>query len=65
MRGAMINRRKRRRVRRIVRRGEEILEDREFISRYQPWRAVYLYGPGTKVPGVKEEKKEGETGAGE
>ncbi len=53
------------RVRRIVRRGEEILEDREFVSRYQPWRAVYLYGPGTKVPGVKEEKKEGETGTGE
>ncbi len=44
------------RIRRIVRRHGEIIEDREFISQYQPWRAVYLYGPGTNVPGKKEEK---------
>jgi len=38
------------RVRRIVRRGDEVIEDEEFVSRYQPWRAVFLYGPGTEVP---------------
>ncbi len=38
------------RITRTVRRGDEILEQKEFVSHYQPWRAVYLYGPGTEVP---------------
>ncbi len=41
------------RVRRIVRKGDKVLDDQEFVSRYQPWRALYLYGPGTKVPKSK------------
>ncbi len=38
------------RITRTVRRGTTVLEQREFVSTYQPWRAVYLYGPGTEVP---------------
>jgi len=38
---------------RTVTRGDQVLEKREFVSVYQPWRAVYLYGPGTKVPRPK------------
>ncbi len=38
------------RITRTVRRGDTIIEQREFISRYQPWRAIYLYGPGTEIP---------------
>ncbi len=42
------------RITRTVRRGDTIIEQREFVSTYQPWRAVYLYGPGTRVPGGTE-----------
>ncbi len=38
------------RITRIVRRGDEIIEKKEFVSKYEPWRAIYLYGPGTKLP---------------
>ncbi len=38
------------RITRTVRRGTTVIEQREFVSTYQPWRAVYLYGPGTQVP---------------
>ena len=38
------------RVTRTVRQGDRIIEQREFVSHYEPWRAVYLYGPGTEVP---------------
>ncbi len=42
------------RITRTVRRGDKIIERKEFVSRYQPWRAVYLYGPGTEIPGQEE-----------
>lgn len=38
------------RITRTVRKGDTVIERREFVSTYQPWRAVYLYGPGTIVP---------------
>ncbi len=38
------------RITRTVRQGDRIIEEQEFVSRYQPWRAVYLYGPGTQIP---------------
>ncbi len=41
------------RITRTVRRGDTIIEQQEFVSRYQPWQAVYLYGPGTEIPGKK------------
>ncbi|MBI4091479.1 VanW family protein, partial [candidate division WWE3 bacterium] len=31
-------------VTRIVKRGEEVLREETFVSRYQPWRAVFLKG---------------------
>jgi len=37
-------------VRRIVRTGDgKVTEDR-FVSKYQPWRSVFLYGPGATLP---------------
>lgn len=37
-------------VRRTIRTGDgKVVEDR-FVSKYQPWRAVFLYGPGTPLP---------------
>ncbi len=38
------------RITRTVRRGDQIIEQQEFVSKYEPWRAVYLYGPGTELP---------------
>jgi vancomycin resistance protein YoaR len=35
-------------VHRIVRRGEEILHEDTFYTKYEPWQAVYEYGPGTE-----------------
>jgi vancomycin resistance protein YoaR len=37
-------------VRTVTRNGEVIIEDVIF-TQYQPWRAVYEYGPGTDIPG--------------
>jgi len=36
--------------------GEVIISD-VFKTHYMPWRAVYQYGPGTKIPGVTTKKK--------
>lgn len=36
------------RVSRIVRRNGEILFEDTFFTRYNPWRAIYEYGPGTE-----------------
>ncbi len=33
----------------VYRDGEVILRD-EFVTHYMPWRAVFEYGPGTKIP---------------
>jgi len=30
--------------------GDGTISEDEFVSHYQPWRAVYLYGPGTQLP---------------
>jgi len=40
----------------VYRNGEVYLRD-EFVTHYMPWRAVYEYGPGTKIP---KDKKKGE-----
>ena len=37
-------------VRKITEPNGTVREDK-FVSRYQPWRAIYLYGPGADVPG--------------
>ena len=42
------------RITRTVRRGDQIIEQKEFVSKYEPWRAIYLYGPGTEVPKPKK-----------
>jgi hypothetical protein len=36
-------------VRTVTRNGEIVHED-VIVTRYQPWRAVYEYGPGTDIP---------------
>jgi vancomycin resistance protein YoaR len=35
-------------VERTVRRGDEILHQDTFYTKYEPWQAVYEYGPGTE-----------------
>ncbi len=43
-------------VERIVARNGQILHDDTFKTHYLPWRAIYEYGPGTKLPkGAKTE----------
>ncbi len=37
-------------ITRAVRRNGEVVETRQFITRYQPWQAVCEYGPGTEDP---------------
>ncbi|MBK7201382.1 hypothetical protein [Candidatus Amarolinea dominans] len=32
-------------VTRVIRQGEQVLRQDKFVSKYQPWRAVYLVGP--------------------
>jgi vancomycin resistance protein YoaR len=34
---------------RRVRNGDGTLREDKFVSHYQPWRAIYLYGPGTAL----------------
>ena len=41
------------RYRTVHRDGQVYLED-EFSTHYMPWRAVYEYGPGTKIPKDKK-----------
>jgi hypothetical protein len=40
-------------IARVIRNGTtgEIVERREFVSKFRPWDAVYLVGPGTEIPG--------------
>jgi vancomycin resistance protein YoaR len=42
-------------TRQVSRDGQVILED-SFSTHYMPWRAVYEYGPGTKIPKDKKNK---------
>lgn len=35
---------------RTVRRGDEVLYDDRIKTHYLPWRAIYEFGPGTKLP---------------
>ena len=37
-------------VRRVVERDATLLLDEEIITTYQPWQAIYQYGPGTELP---------------
>jgi vancomycin resistance protein YoaR len=40
-------------VRRITY-GDGKVAEQKFVSKYQPWRAIYQYGPGTEVPAGAE-----------
>ena len=35
---------------RTIRNGDGTVKQDQFVSKYQPWRAVFLYGPGTQLP---------------
>ena len=37
-------------VKRTIRNGDGTVKEEELTSKYQPWQAVYLYGPGTTLP---------------
>lgn len=37
-------------VTRTVRYGDGAVKQDKLVSKYRPWQAVYLYGPGTKIP---------------
>ncbi len=37
-------------VNRVITYGDGRVQQDKFVSRYQPWQAVYRYGPGTKLP---------------
>jgi vancomycin resistance protein YoaR len=37
-------------VERTIRNGDGTLKTDRFVSKYQAWRAVFLYGPGTQLP---------------
>jgi vancomycin resistance protein YoaR len=37
-------------ITRTVNRGGAVLHSDVFITHYQPWRAIYQYGPGTEIP---------------
>lgn len=38
-------------VTRTIRYGDGKVKEEKIVSKYRPWQAVYLYGPGTTVPG--------------
>ena len=40
-------------VKRTIRYGDGQVKEENIVSKYRPWQAVYLYGPGAKVPGAK------------
>jgi hypothetical protein len=44
-------------IRTVNRDGQVYLED-VFATHYLPWRAVYEYGPGTKIPKDKRNNDE-------
>jgi vancomycin resistance protein YoaR len=37
-------------VKRIIKYGDGRVKENKIVSKYRPWQAVYLYGPGTKLP---------------
>ena len=37
-------------VKRIIKYADGRVKENKFVSKYRPWQAVYLYGPGTKLP---------------
>lgn len=37
-------------VTRIIRYGDGTSKEEKIVSKYRPWRSVYLYGPGTEIP---------------
>lgn len=37
-------------VKRIIRYNDGRVKEEKIVSRYRPWQAVFLYGPGTKLP---------------
>jgi vancomycin resistance protein YoaR len=37
-------------VKRLIKYGDGRVKENDFVSKYRPWQAVYLYGPGTKLP---------------
>jgi vancomycin resistance protein YoaR len=45
-------------VHRTVTRDGQVYLDDVFTTYYMPWRAVYEYGPGTKIPGQKRKNDE-------
>ncbi len=38
-------------VTRTIRYGDGTVKEEKLVSKYRPWQAIYLYGPGTNVPG--------------
>lgn len=40
-------------VTRTIRYGDGQIKEEKLVSKYRPWQAIYLYGPGTKVPEQK------------
>jgi vancomycin resistance protein YoaR len=38
-------------VKRIIHYGDGTVREENIVSKYRPWQAVYLYGPGASVPG--------------
>lgn len=40
-------------IKRIIRYADGNVKEENIVSKYRPWRAIYLYGPGTSVPGSK------------
>jgi vancomycin resistance protein YoaR len=45
-------------VTRTVTRDGQVISQDEFTTHYLPWRAVYEYGPGTKIPKDKRNRDE-------
>lgn len=39
-------------VTRVVKQGDEVIHDDQIVSHYQPWRAVYQVGAGTRLPAL-------------
>jgi len=37
-------------VNRIIKYADGKVKRDKFVSKYRPWQAVYLYGPGTQLP---------------
>jgi vancomycin resistance protein YoaR len=38
-------------IKRVIRYADGSVKEENIVSKYRPWRAIYLYGPGTSVPG--------------